>query len=61
MLIWDEAGKTVRELSGHCLLFDDAKWHGVPMTKGTRITLRIFGELDLECLAGHLAKTPAAA
>jgi len=29
-------------------MFDDSKWHGVPMTRGTRITMRIFGELDLE-------------
>lgn len=55
MLIWDEASRAVRELHGHCLLFDDSKWHGVPMTQGTRITLRIFGELDPDRVAARLA------
>ena len=54
MLIWDDAAKEVREVKGHCLLFDDSKWHGVPMTKGVRITLRIFGEVDLQSLGEHL-------
>lgn len=46
MLIWDERARQVREVRGNCLLFDDSKWHGVPKANGTRITLRIFGELD---------------
>jgi len=53
MLIWDEARKKVRALAGHCLMFDDSKWHGVPMTRGARITLRIFGELDFESVQQH--------
>ncbi len=48
MLIWDDAARRVREVQGHCILFDDSKWHGVPMTAGARITLRIFGELDFQ-------------
>jgi hypothetical protein len=60
MLIWDDAAGEVRELHGHCLLFDDSKWHGVPMTRGTRVTLRVFGELDYERLEERLAE-PAAA
>jgi hypothetical protein len=56
MLIWDDAARRVRELNGHCLLFDDSKWHGVPMTRGTRITLRIFGDLDHAQLRGRLAE-----
>lgn len=46
MLIWDEDARKVRELRGNCLMFDDSNWHGVPITTGTRITLRIFGDLD---------------
>ncbi len=53
MLIWDQARNRVHELAGHCLMFDDSKWHGVPMTRGTRITLRIFGELDFERVQQH--------
>jgi hypothetical protein len=50
MKIWDAAAQRVREVPGHCLVFDDACWHGVPMTRGARITLRIFGELDADAL-----------
>jgi len=46
MLIWNRTQRSVHELRGHCLLFDDSNWHGVPMTRGRRITIRIFGELD---------------
>jgi len=56
MLIWDDAARRVRELEGHCLLFDDSRWHGVPMTRGTRITLRIFGDLDHAQLRGRFAE-----
>jgi hypothetical protein len=60
MLIWDDAAARVRELHGHCLVFDDSKWHGVPMTRGTRITLRVFGELEFERLEERLAERAAA-
>ena len=60
MLIWDDAAAQVRELHGHCLLFDDSKWHGVPMTRGARITLRVFGELELERLEARLTERAAA-
>ena len=53
MLIWDEARRKVHDVKGQCLIFDDSKWHGVPMTRGTRITLRIFGELDFNRLQKH--------
>ncbi|MEA3194291.1 MAG: hypothetical protein QOD26_2624 [Betaproteobacteria bacterium] len=46
MLIWDRTRRRARELSGNALLFDDSNWHGVPMTRGRRITIRIFGEID---------------
>jgi hypothetical protein len=38
-------------------MFDDSRWHGVSMTRGLRITLRIFGELDYERLSEHLVET----
>jgi hypothetical protein len=60
MLIWDDAAAQVREMHGHCLLFDDSRWHGVPMTRGTRITLRVFGELEFERLEERLAERAAA-
>jgi hypothetical protein len=47
-------------MHGHCLLFDDSRWHGVPMTRGTRITLRVFGELEFERLEERLAERAAA-
>jgi hypothetical protein len=52
VLVWEEAGGMVRELHGHCLLLDDSKWHGVPMTAGRRVTIRIFGDLDYAKLPG---------
>jgi len=50
MKIWDAGAHRVRDVPGHCLIFDDSCWHGVPMTRGARITLRIFGELDFAAL-----------
>jgi hypothetical protein len=38
-------------------VFDDSFWHGVPMTRGPRITIRIFGELDFDRLAERLTGT----
>ena len=57
MLIWDDAGRRVHEVRGNCVLFDDSKWHGVPMTRGLRITMRIFGELDHARLRRHFTAT----
>jgi len=57
MQIWDPAAQQVRDVPGHCLAFDDACWHGVPMTRGARITLRIFGELDFDALRGRIRQT----
>jgi len=53
MLVWNEHKRRVLELRGHCLLFDDSRWHGVPMTRGMRIAMRIFGEIDFERLRPH--------
>ena len=54
MLVWNRAGRCVEEVRGHCIMFDDGCWHGVPMTQGMRITIRVFGELNFERLGGHL-------
>jgi hypothetical protein len=59
MLIWDDARRQVLAMKGHCLVFDDSKWHGVPMTSGLRITLRIFGELDFERLSERFTEVLA--
>jgi hypothetical protein len=56
VLVWDESKRRAIDLRGHCLLFDDSRWHGVAMTQGMRITLRIFGELDFERLRPHLGE-----
>jgi hypothetical protein len=55
MLAWDDDRRAVEEVPGHCFLFNDAKWHGVPMTKGPRVTLRIFGEIDYGRLCAHFS------
>jgi hypothetical protein len=55
-LIWDDSGR-VHDLRGQCFMFDDSRWHGVPMTQGLRITLRVFGELDHGRLNAHLVET----
>ena len=60
MLIWDDVARAVRDVKGNCLLFDDSKWHGVPMTRGARITLRIFGNLDFDRLLGERVDALAA-
>jgi hypothetical protein len=57
MLIWNERERRAVELRGHCLVFDDSRWHGVPMTTGMRITLRIFGDIDFERLGPHVKES----
>jgi hypothetical protein len=57
MLIWDDAKRRAHEVKGNCLLFDDSRWHGVPMTRGVRITMRIFGDLDYGRLASRFTRT----
>jgi hypothetical protein len=55
MDIWDPVEERVHNISGHCLLFDDSRWHGVPMTSGVRITMRVFGDLDVERLTPRMS------
>jgi hypothetical protein len=57
VLVWNERERRAIDLRGHCLILDDSRWHGVPMTNGMRITLRIFGELDVERLDPHLGQS----
>jgi len=61
MLIWNRVARRVEEVRGNCIVFDDSLWHGVPMTRGLRITIRIFGELDFERLGERLTATLVAA
>jgi hypothetical protein len=56
MRIWNKAAGRVEEVRGNCLIFDDACWHGVPMTRGVRITIRVFGEPDFGAILARLVR-----
>lgn len=49
--IWSKKDNCVKEVWGNCLIFKDSEAHAVPYTNGRRITIRIFGDIDLEKLA----------
>jgi hypothetical protein len=38
------------------MIFNDSAWHGVPLTDGTRITIRIFGDANFEDFSKFLNK-----
>jgi hypothetical protein len=44
--IYSPYEKTVIDVPGNAMLFNDSLFHGVPMTNGYRVDIRIFGELD---------------
>ena len=46
MKIYSPIYKKVVDVPGNAMLFNDSAFHGVPITNGYRITIRIFGELD---------------
>lgn len=48
--IWSVEDNSVKEIYGNAMLFRDSQPHGVPFTKDTRITIRIFGEIDFKDL-----------
>lgn len=54
MLIQSPITKKVFEVHGNAMLFNDSAWHGVPLTTGARITIRIFGEIDFQLLEPFL-------
>jgi hypothetical protein len=44
--IWSGVDKQIKEVHGHAHIFRDSQPHGVPFTDQTRITIRIFGDID---------------
>lgn len=44
--IFSPTDKKIIDVPGNALLFNDSLFHGVPVTTGYRITLRIFGEVN---------------
>lgn len=54
MKIQDADGQ-IYEVFGNAMLFNDSAFHGVPKTDGMRITIRVFGDLDLERLEDYVS------
>ena len=54
--IWSSTEQSVKEIPGNAMLFRDSQPHGVPFTKDTRITIRIFGDIDFNDLNEYLDK-----
>lgn len=52
--IWSSTENAVKEVEGHAMLFRDSQPHGVPFTKDTRITIRIFGDIDFNDLNDNI-------
>lgn len=48
MKIYSFDTRTVHEVYGNAMLFNDSAWHGVSMVDGIRITIRVFGEIDYQ-------------
>lgn len=44
----------VISVPGNAMLFNDSYWHGVPITSGHRITIRIFGDVDFDLFENYL-------
>jgi hypothetical protein len=58
MLIQDD-NKQVHSVPGNAMIFNDSAWHGVPLTTGIRITIRIFGDANFEDFSKFLNKENA--
>lgn len=54
MKIWSRQDQKVVDVPGNAMLFNDSVFHGIPITEGYRITIRIFGELDYSQFDGKL-------
>jgi hypothetical protein len=54
MKIQSFKNKEVYDISGNAMLFNDSAWHGVPYVSGTRITIRIFGEIDYQYFMSYI-------
>lgn len=46
MQIYSFDNKEVYKVHGNAMLFNDSAFHGVEFTPGTRITIRVFGDID---------------
>lgn len=56
MKIWSDKDQQVLSIPGNAMLFNDSQWHGVPLTSGYRITLRIFGQVNYSRFLPYLDK-----
>jgi hypothetical protein len=45
--VWSEKIQKYVAISGNAMLLNDSIKHWVPRSEGTRITMRVFGEIDL--------------
>lgn len=45
---------TVHEIPGNAMLFNDSAWHGVGMVEKTRITIRVFGDIDYQSFLPYI-------
>lgn len=54
--IWSNKDNCVKTIHGNSMLFRDSQPHGVPFTAGTRITIRIFGNIDFNLLEDYIDK-----
>lgn len=54
MKIQSFKNKTIHEVNGNAMLFNDSAWHGVGMVNGMRITIRVFGKIDYQKFLPYL-------
>lgn len=49
--IWSKQDDCVKDLWGNTIIFKDSEAHAVPYTEDRRITIRVFGDIDLDRLS----------
>ena len=52
--VWSEKLKKYVEIPGNAMLLNDSIKHFVPLGQGTRITMRVFGEIDYNYFADKI-------
>jgi hypothetical protein len=52
--IWSDTEMSVKSVEGNAMIFRDSQPHGVPYTADTRLTIRIFGEIDFDHLDSYV-------
>jgi hypothetical protein len=52
--VWSEQLQRYVEIPGNAMLLNDSVKHFVPLGKGTRITMRLFGEIDYNFFADKI-------